>query len=129
MYNQSIDKFGSILFSKCKNCKIYILAKMLKCTLIDCAQCTVEVKEKCIGPFEIFACNDLIIDIYQNLPICTIERCQRITINQQVAEMIYNVQSCTESNIYSRGIIFSIEDLFSKRRFYHVFGGSVECAS
>ena len=125
-FDEPITKFRAVLFLNCKNCKMYILAKLLKITMIECINCHLEIHSTLVGPAELFHCIDSTVQIYAHIPLCTIESCKKVTVFQHIDELIYNVIACLESFVCVGETKHPIEDLLSLRRFYHIGSGYIE---
>ena len=125
LYDEPTDKYRSVLFLYCTNCRIFVLSKVLKLAVIQCNQCQISIRGGAIGPVELFRCHDTSVDIRSAFPILTCELCQNVHMYQRQDEASYAIIGaidCTINKVHSdtgqRLSSYPVEDLFNSRRFY-----------
>ena len=87
------DKYRSVLFLNCCECKIFTIEKLLKLTLIDCENSSVSIRGGTIGVVELLRCNHVVLDIKSSVPLVHIGLCESLTFQQRVDEVVYVVGS------------------------------------
>ena len=127
LYNEPVNKFRAILFIYCSDCRIFVMCKVLKLAAIQCKDSQISIRGGSIGPIEIFQCSSTSIDVRPEIPILTLELCDNVHIYQRGDFMTYGVTGASQcsvtkvrSSTRERLKAFSIEDIFSTRRFYHL---------
>jgi len=127
IYDEPTDKFRAVLFLYCTDCRIFVMSKVLKLTLIQCAQCQISIRGGVIGLVEIFRCIDTNIDIRSQFSLLMLELCSNVHMYQRIEELVYGViggSNCTIKTVDPENGVrlnsYSVEDLFGDRRFYHL---------
>jgi hypothetical protein len=129
LYDEPTDKFRSVLFLYCKDCRIFVMSKVLKLAVIQCDQCQISVRGGVIGPVELFRCVDTNVDIRSAFPVLTSELCKNVHMYQRQEQSIYGIiggSNCTINKVDpitgQRLASYPVDDLFGSRRFYHLAG-------
>ncbi len=127
LYDEPTNKYRSVLFLYCKECRIFVMSKVLKLTIIQCNECQLSIRGGVIGLVELFRCTNTNVDIRSTFPLLTSELCSNVHMYQRMDESVYGIiggSECTinkvDPNTGQRLESYSVEDLFGSRRFYHL---------
>lgn len=110
------DRYHHIHFINLNNCRVYVIAKLVKAYFYDCMNSQVSIRESTIGGIEFFCCEHIKVSIKipedsgeNPIPITRIEACQNFRIYQQLTQgLLYLVKM----SVNIRCMIIRSEDNF-----------------
>ena len=133
LYDEPTNKYRAVLFLYCTECRIFVMSKVLKLTIIQCTDCQVSIRGGVIGLVELFRCVNTNVDIRSSFPLLTAELCNNVHMYQRMDQSVYCVIGAVECTINKvdentglRLESYTVEDLFSSRRFYHLSSEGVK---
>jgi len=90
------DKYQHIHFIGLKDCRVFVMTKLVRAYFCNCEDAAVSIRKPLIGGLEFYKCRNLNLSVRlegeESIPLTRIENCQTFHIYQAVRELMYVVK-------------------------------------
>ncbi len=78
LHHVALDKYRALLFEGCRDIRVFVLSKLLKCTFVRSSGCSIFFRTTLIGALEFFKCKQSDATLEKSLALVQVNSCDRI---------------------------------------------------